>query len=94
MGAAVLITSSGSGIVNVVSTELDVVSPLSFSTTRSHVHRCAAAGKIGTAYGEVVCAIDDHALGRDVVERDVVPSHDDRAVHTHISDHTVVTGDT
>jgi hypothetical protein len=49
---------------------------------RGDVYRCTATGEIRTSQGKVARAEDHDALSGDVVESDVVSSHDDRAAHT------------
>jgi hypothetical protein len=79
--------------MDVVFNEFDLANPLPLLSIRRDVHPCAATRDVRTSQRKVARAEDNNALGTDVVESDVVPSHDDRAVHTYISDDAASPGD-
>jgi hypothetical protein len=79
--------------MNVVSNEFDFANRLPLFDIRGDVYRCTATGEIRTSQGKVARAEDHDALSGDVVESDVVSSHDDRAAHTHISNDAAVARD-
>jgi hypothetical protein len=79
--------------MDVVFNEFDLANPPPLLNIRSDVHPCAAAREVRTPQRKVARAEDHNALGTDVVESDVVPSHDDWAVHTYISDDAAIAGD-